>query len=143
MNAHLNSSIWKVCRQWNAVALDANLWLTLAPIAWISSLKDEEMRGASWPNIETMETDSMVSAPLDRDVGDRFTSLESDDSDSIGKGTLGRLGSHSTVHQSLFTPYFSSHNQQTKLSQVSMDPVRKAIPVLNESSPPSRLSLTD
>jgi len=75
----------QVCRQWNAVALDANLWLTLAPIAWISSLKDEEMRVASWPNIETMETDSMVSAPIDRDDRLAFNAQDSDGTDSIGK----------------------------------------------------------
>ena len=70
------------------MALDAHLWLTLAPLVWISSLKDESTRGASWPNIETLETDSMASLPvasIASDVQDRHGTLESDDSDSVSR----------------------------------------------------------
>ena len=62
------------------MALDAHLWLTLAPLVWISSLKDE-----SWPNIETLETDSMASLPVAAHlVDERLSALENDDAESLG-----------------------------------------------------------
>jgi len=63
----------QVCRQWNAVAYDAQLWLTLAPLVWISSLSNRLTRDASWQNIETFETDSQLTASV---VNDDITSFK-------------------------------------------------------------------
>lgn len=72
----------QVCRRWNAIALDAQLWCTVAPLVWIQSTEDEKRKDESWPNITNIETDSQASILTDVH-GDRLVPVDGEDADGF------------------------------------------------------------